>query len=82
MIAQIFIPTTELKIPTGTQTNGASAEIETQPVTLETTISNYSALFKYMHAFIYFSCIKSLCFISFMRQLLVSSIFLKSKLET
>ena len=30
MIAQIFIPTTELVIPTGTQTNEANLEIESQ----------------------------------------------------
>ena len=33
MIAQIFIPTAELAIPTGIATNKANAEIETQPVT-------------------------------------------------
>ena len=32
MIAQIFIPTAELVIPTGTQTKQANAEIKTQPV--------------------------------------------------
>ena len=42
MISQIFIPTAELVIPTGTQTNEANAEIETQPVTVETKISNSS----------------------------------------
>ena len=42
MIAQIFIHTAELVIPTGTQTNDANAEIETQPVTVETKISNCS----------------------------------------
>ena len=39
MVAQIFIPTAELVIPTGTQTNEVSAEIETQPVIVETKIS-------------------------------------------
>ena len=39
VIAQSFIPTAELVIPTGTQTNEANAEIETQPVTVETKIS-------------------------------------------
>ena len=42
VIAQIFIPTAELLIPTGTQTNEANAEIETQPVTTETEISRCS----------------------------------------
>ena len=32
MIAHTFIHTAELVIPTGTQTNKANAEIETQPV--------------------------------------------------
>ena len=35
MIAQIFIPAAELAIPTGTQTNEANAETETQPATVE-----------------------------------------------
>ena len=39
MIAQIFIPTAELVIPTGIATNEANAEIETQPVIFETKIS-------------------------------------------
>ena len=39
VIAQSFIPTAELVIPTGTQTNEANAEIKTQPVTVETKIS-------------------------------------------
>ena len=39
MIVQIFIPTTELVIPTGTQTTEANAEIETQPVSIETKIT-------------------------------------------
>ena len=34
-IAQIFIPTVEFVIPTGTQANKANADIETQPVTVE-----------------------------------------------
>ena len=33
MIAQIFIPTTELAIPTGTPTSETNAEIEAQPLT-------------------------------------------------
>ena len=35
VIAQIFNPTAELAIPTGTSTNEANAEIETQPLTAE-----------------------------------------------
>ena len=42
MIAQIFIHTAELVIPTGTPTNEANAEIETQPVTVETKIRKFS----------------------------------------
>ena len=34
-IEQTFIPTTELVIPTETETNHVNAEIETQPVTVE-----------------------------------------------
>ena len=42
MIAQIFIPTAELAIPTGIPTNEANAETETQPVTVEAKISKCS----------------------------------------
>ena len=42
MIAQMFIPTAELVIPTGTQTNEANAEIETQSTTVEDRISKFS----------------------------------------
>ena len=35
VIAQIFIPAAELAIPTGTQTNEANAETETQQATVE-----------------------------------------------
>ena len=38
MISQIFNPTAEILIPTGTQTNETNAEIETQLVTVETKI--------------------------------------------
>ena len=38
----MFIPSTELLIPTGRQTNKANAEIETQPVTFEGKISTFS----------------------------------------
>ena len=43
MIVPVFIPTAKLVIPTGIQTNEANAEIETQPVTVKTTISQCSA---------------------------------------
>ena len=39
VIAQIFIPTAEVVILTGTQANRTNAEIETQPVTFEARIS-------------------------------------------
>ena len=39
-IAQFFIPTAELVIPTGTQTNEADAEIETQPEIVDSKISS------------------------------------------
>ena len=41
MIAPIFIPTAELK-PTGVATNESNAEIETQPVPVETKKRNCS----------------------------------------
>ena len=42
MIPQMFNPTAELVIPIETQANEANAEIETQPVTVETKISKFS----------------------------------------
>ena len=42
MIAQMFISTAELVIPTETQTNKANAEIETQPATAEDRISKFA----------------------------------------
>ena len=42
VIVPIFIPTAELLIPVGTQTNEANAGNETQPVTAETKISECS----------------------------------------
>ena len=39
MIAQIFIPTVELVIATGTKTNEVCGEIQTQPVIVETKLS-------------------------------------------
>ena len=44
MIAEIFNPTAELEIPTGTESNEANAEIETQPVTVGTKISKCSTI--------------------------------------
>ena len=38
MIAQFCIPTAELEMPTGTQTNDANSKIETKPVTVEVKI--------------------------------------------
>ena len=42
VIAHIFIPTVELVIPTGTETDETNAEIETQPVIFEAKISKCS----------------------------------------
>ena len=39
MIAQMFIRTEELVIPTGTQTNKTNTKTETQPATAEARIS-------------------------------------------
>ena len=39
VIARMFIPIAEIVAPTGTQTNEAKEEIETQPVTVEAIIS-------------------------------------------
>ena len=39
IITPIFTPTTELVIPTVTQTNKENAEIETQPMTVDAKIS-------------------------------------------
>ena len=50
IIAQIFIPITEIVIPTGISTNEANAEIETQPVTVEAKINEFSTWFKYLYA--------------------------------
>ena len=50
IIAQIFIPITEIVIPAGISTNEANAEIETQPVTVEVKINEFSTWFKYLSA--------------------------------
>ena len=42
VIAQIFIPTAELIIPTGLANYEANAEMETQPVTVEAQMSKCS----------------------------------------
>ena len=44
MIAQIFILNVQLALPTGTPTNEANAEIETQPLTVESYIILYIIL--------------------------------------
>ena len=41
VIAQTFIPNAKVLISTGTQTNEANAETETQSVTVKTKISKY-----------------------------------------
>ena len=41
MIAHFFIPTAERVIPTGTQTNEANEETETQQVTVEIKIRKF-----------------------------------------
>ena len=43
MTAKIFIPTVELVLQTKTETNEANAEIETQPVAVETKMSKCSS---------------------------------------
>ena len=58
VISQIFIPTAELIIPTGTQTNEANAEIGTRPVTAETKIIK-SSTFQCLYFFLYTSLINS-----------------------
>ena len=56
VIAQIFIPTAELRISTGTQTNETNAEFETQPVIAEDKISNLQHnLNTYMFFYIFHS---------------------------
>ena len=52
VIAQIFILTAELVISTGTQTNQANAEIETQPVTVKTKMYSIPKEPKYTAAFL------------------------------
>ena len=47
----MFTPTAELIIPTGTETNEANAEIETQIVTVEAKTSLCSTQFKYFMSF-------------------------------
>ena len=46
VIANIFIPIAELLIKTGTQTNRANAETETEPA--EARINKFSAKLKYL----------------------------------
>ena len=42
VIVHIFIPTAEFTVPTGTQTNEANAENQTQPVYVGTKLSKCS----------------------------------------
>ena len=42
MIEQVFIPTSELQIPTGKTTTKVNAKTETQPATVEAKISKNS----------------------------------------
>ena len=42
VITQIFVPTAELAIPSGTPTNEANSDIETQPMIIEIKITKYS----------------------------------------
>ena len=63
VIIQMFNPTAELVIPTGIATNEVNAEVETQPVIVQSKISKTSK-FKYPHVFLCFSLITSLCCIS------------------
>ena len=50
MIAQIFIPTAEPAMSTGTQVNEATTEIQTQPVTVETKIRKDLHVFLFFHS--------------------------------
>ena len=62
MIAQTFNPTAEFVI-LGTQTNEISTEIQTQPETVETKISEFQYNLNTYMSFFYFPIIKSSCFI-------------------
>ena len=55
VIAQFFIPTAELVIPTGTQTNEADAEIETQPEIVDSKISSVQLIWILAFFLIYFT---------------------------
>ena len=57
MITQMFNPTADFAIPAGTQTNETDAEIETEPLTLQTKRSKFSTKFKYLRVLSYFSLI-------------------------
>ena len=52
VIVQIFHPTAELAIPTGTTTNEVNAEIETQPLIGEMKIRECSKSFKALNTFL------------------------------
>ena len=51
MIAQIFNPTAEFALPTGTQTNETNTEIKTQTVSVEAKISKCYTKFEYLYVF-------------------------------
>ena len=55
MITQIFIPTTEIAIPTGTPTSEANPEIETQPLTVETKAKSVQSNLKLYKLFMFFT---------------------------
>ena len=52
MIPQIFIPTAELVIPTGTQTNEVNAETKTQLVIVEAKINKHNLISNYNFAYL------------------------------
>ena len=63
--AQIFNPTAEPAKPTGTPTNKANTEIQTQPLTVEMKRRRCSKLFKFLHIFYDFHILHH-CFVSSM----------------
>ena len=64
VIAQNVNPTSELLTSIEMPTNEVNAEIETQPLTVETETKKCRKQFRAIHSFLCFSLIKSLCFIS------------------
>ena len=74
-IAQIFNRITELVIPIGIPSKEANAEIEIHPVIVEAKIKKCSISFTFVQSFLCFLLNNSFCFISSVKQFLVSSIF-------